>query len=486
MKKKTYLILLKGFIVLSPIPFGCVGRVFSPLFYLLLFLIAFSGYSVIEQKKISGTKSVLFAFKKKVTILTVAFFGFILFQIIPLPLFLVKLISPVTVESFEIINMKIPGFIPLSYVPLETVMFGFRLVGIILFFSSFIRIEFRKREIISIMNVLVFSVSLQSLFGLIKYATGNRNFFLFFHRVTEDPTAGFLTGTLGNPNHFSFYIEMIFPLLLALFFMKIKLFGSGGSIREKVISAFNADRNVILKFILLPFLGLAIILTGSRAGIMTLLISFVIFSMLTIYLRRSKLLRKKLKIIFLTLAMVTIFFGIKNTTDKFMKGDYLSSSGRFLRWPSTMEMFKDHPLSGTGLGTYKYSYYLYDRDMSGVWSTHAHNEYLELLSEGGVIGAGLLLCLIGFLVHSISKMWRARRHPEIKILGIGVLTSIFAALFHSFFDFSLRIPSNTFVLILMIGLGVQLTTYKKEFADNGMKVRSREKVPEQASGGELQ
>jgi hypothetical protein len=45
-----------------------------------------------------------------------------------------------------------------------------------------------------------------------------------------------------------------------------------------------------------------------------------------------------------------------------------------------------------------------------------------------------------------------------------VLTALFAAAFHSFFDFSLRIPANAFLFIIVLALGLKIVTYKREFA----------------------
>ena len=475
MSKSKYLNFIKIFIFLSPIPFGCIGKVFSPLFYLSLLLLSFIGLSVNDLKHFSNKKAVLFAFQNKIKYLVIIFFGFIVFQLLPLPASLVKMVSPATTEKILTLNGYLPNFVSLSLVPVETLLFALRMLTIFIFFFSFVRINFKRKELVSVIKILIFSVSLQGLFGLIKYLTGNKFFFLIFHRVVNDPTKEFLTGTLGNPNHFAFYVEMVFPLLIALFFMRINLFNSTEGLRESFVSAFNASRGVILIFVLIPFFGLIVILTGSRSGIVTIVISFLIFALLTVYLRRAKAIRRKLKIIFVVLSLIVVFVGAKNTVNKFMKKDYFNNSGRFLRWPNTINMFKDHPIFGVGFGTYKYSFYLYDTDNSGTWSTNAHNEYLETLSEGGLIGSIIFLFLIGMLVYSVAKMWRSRRHPDIKILGIGILTSLFVVFFHSIFDFSLRIPSNSFVLILLFGLGVQLATCRREFTEDGNRLR-RNKV----------
>lgn len=470
MDREKYLILLKGFILLSPLPFGCVGKVFSPFFYMALLALSFIGLNCANNPVERRIKKTRFIYEKRVTGLFYILLGFLIFQAIPLPIFLLKIISPGSVKAISKLKDTLPSFHSLSQAPFETITFGIQIVVMAAFFWSFINIRLKRSEMISIINTLILSASIQSFFGLIKYATGSKYFFLFFHHVKKDPTSGFLTGTLGNPDHFAFYLEMILPLILATLFLKIRFLDAGSHIKDKLISAFNQDRNFIITFTLLILVALAILLTGARSGILTLILSFLIFFMLSYYLKKTRMIRKKLKVIFIVIAVSAVFIGIQNTTEKFMKTSF-ESSGRFLRWPDSLKMFSDFPVFGTGFGTYKYSFYSYDTTKGDKWSTHAHNEYIETLSDGGITGAIIFLSLLGILMISIYKMWVSRKHPEIKVLGLGIITGIFAASLHSFFDFSLRIPSNLFVFILLLALGVQLTTYKRDVTESSIKRR---------------
>ena len=78
------------------------------------------------------------------------------------------------------------------------------------------------------------------------------------------------------------------------------------------------------------------------------------------------------------------------------------------------------PLFGTGFGAYKYSFLLYDTDIGGKWSTNAHNEYIETLTDGGVTGFAIGIIMLGLLIYSIIKMWKKRLFPkegeEIKVM----------------------------------------------------------------------
>jgi O-antigen ligase len=124
-------------------------------------------------------------------------------------------------------------------------------------------------------------------------------------------------------------------------------------------------------------------------------------------------------------------------------------------------MVRDFPLFGTGLGTFKYAYFLYGREAALV--NHAHNEYIESLSDMGVLAFLAFFALLFLIVFSLLRMWGTRRHPEIKPVVLGVLTAVAAAAFHSFFDFSLRIPANAFLLIILLALGLKIVIYRHGF-----------------------
>jgi O-antigen ligase len=447
---------LKILILLSPLPFGCVGRIFSPLFLMLILVLSFI---VLGQP--GGP--VQFLDKKKIRYVFIAFLGFLGFQLLPLPPFLLKLVSPATANHVFQLTGQLTGFHPISMVPFETMMFGFRFLVYALFFLALLHVRFKKKEMISIFKILVLSSVLQVILGLLKYLHGNKYFFLFFHKLAEnDPLQKYLTGTLGNPNHFAFYLGMVLPLFLALLFLKLQFLEAGKSLREKIIAAVDKNKWLLLYAAVPVLLGAGIILTGSRSGIVTMILCFLIFGQLAVYLKQGKSIRRKLAFFFIVITAAVLFIGVQTTVNKFLSTSF-ESSGRFLRWPATLNMSKDFLILGAGFGTYRYSYFLYDPDEGGNWSTHAHNDYLEIFAEGGIIGSILFFLLIGMVIFSIIRMWWARGHPEIKVLGIGIITSLFAVAFHSFFDFSLRIPANVFVFVLIMALGIKLVTYKREF-----------------------
>lgn len=459
MRNNSTFTLLKILILLTPIPFGCVSRIFSPLFYLLILVLSLMAMMQADPK------SVRFLYEKKIRFIFYAFLGFLALQLVPLPVFLLKILSPATARNLNLFKDQVPAFHSISMVPFETLLFTGKFLVFALFFMVMINLKFEKKDILSICKTLVFASAFQSIFGLLKYLQGNRFFFLFFYEVDKSDRAGqFLTGTLGNANHFAFYLEMILPLTMAIFFLKLQYFETGQSLRARIISALEENKSTAAYFVVTILLGSSIILTGSRSGIMTMIFSFMVFAQFSFYLKRSRSVRKKLKLFFIIITAAAVFLGVQNTIGKFLSTK-VENAGRFLRWPGTVSMAADFPLIGSGFGTYRYVYFLYDLDEGEKWSTHAHNDYLEAAAEGGLLGSVLFLSLIGLVIFSIFKMWLDRKHPEVKMLGIGVITSLFAVSLHSIFDFSLHIPANAFIFVLILVLGIKLTTYKREFRE---------------------
>ncbi len=352
-----------------------------------------------------------------------------------------------------------PAFHPVSLVPFETMVYGCQFLVFGLFFLVTVNMKWRKSEMISLLNIAALSAVGQVIFAFLKYVQGNRYFFLFF--LETDRFQDRVTGTLGNSDHFAFYLGMILPLILSLFFINLRFFERRRSLRERFLSLVDERKRIIFYFIAAVLLGVGIILTGSRGGVSTMILSIIIFGLFSTYLRFSTNVQRKLKIIFTLILVAVLLIGAHNTVERFMKTQ-LEKEGRFnTRWPGTITMASDFPLFGTGFGTFRYSYYLYDHEGGISWTTHAHNDYLEVFSDGGMAGGILFLSLLGMIMVSIYRMWWKRRHPEVKMLGLGVIVSLFAVLFHSVFDFSLRIPANAYIFVFVLALGIKIVNYHK-------------------------
>jgi hypothetical protein len=170
--------------------------------------------------------------------------------------------------------------------------------------------------------------------------------------------------------------------------------------------------------------------------------------------------RRRARVVFTIIITAVIFIGLQKNLAIVTKPGY-GSIDYFTCWSNSTKLFSGFPVLGSGFGTFKYIYFLYDTESSG-WITHSHNDYLETFTDGGIVGGFLFFLTIGWVLFSLYRLWLSRRNPLVKAVGLGALVACFSAGFHSFSGFAMRIPAISFLLVLIIGLGIKIVTYKME------------------------
>jgi O-antigen ligase len=114
----------------------------------------------------------------------------------------------------------------------------------------------------------------------------------------------------------------------------------------------------------------------------------------------------------------------------------------------TWHIFLDHPVIGTGLGTLQMVFPLYDSIYDGRIVNHAHNDYLELLAETGILGG---LCYAGFLGVLLLASLKGLENLQSSFnsaLNLAGLIGCCGILVHSFVDFNLHIPANALLFFV--------------------------------------
>ena len=131
---------------------------------------------------------------------------------------------------------------------------------------------------------------------------------------------------------------------------------------------------------------------------------------------------------------------------------------RYCTWAATWTAFRDHPVTGTGFGTFAEMFPRYrDPDClgtSGVW-LRAHNSYLEFLAGFGV-GAVVVLALgFAFLLRILHHGVRVRKTMKpYPIFALGAMGFVAG---HSFFDFPLQIPGIAAYFAALMGAGCAIS-----------------------------
>ncbi len=121
---------------------------------------------------------------------------------------------------------------------------------------------------------------------------------------------------------------------------------------------------------------------------------------------------------------------------------------RLAHWQAAINMIQANPILGVGFGNYEVAYPSYSLLNWALALGHAHNYYLNVFAEAGIIGLGAYLAL---WLTVILLTWRARRHPDplARLIVIGLLGTWTYLAVHSLTD-------NLYVNNLFLHLGVML------------------------------
>jgi hypothetical protein len=124
--------------------------------------------------------------------------------------------------------------------------------------------------------------------------------------------------------------------------------------------------------------------------------------------------------------------------------------GRWQIWTDTVGMGREFPLLGIGWGAYPAVIPVFRDGGRGSSYDHAHNDYLELFAEAGLLGsviaaAGIILILVPFIRRPTAR-------PDYGLLGYGAAAGVMAICLHSLTDFNLAIPGNALTFSVLVGL----------------------------------
>ena len=198
-----------------------------------------------------------------------------------------------------------------------------------------------------------------------------------------------------------------------------------------VLYSIVTVRKGLFKFILsfLLFTAIfAISILYARSAILSSFIVFLIFlvySVFTLLSDRSQL-KYNLKNLLLTITpyLLAVFINITftNSQNKGNIGSQLgdiefteqSSNGRFKYWSDAFEHIQDHPIIGAGLGNWKIASISYGKEHVKGYTVpyHAHNDFIHVFAEVGILGGVAYLSLFGLLTFFLFRLLYVQRKED--------------------------------------------------------------------------
>lgn len=200
----------------------------------------------------------------------------------------------------------------------------------------------------------------------------------------------------------------------------------------------------------------ALIGSQSRAGLIATLVGlFAVFMLsLSVSARRGNARWTLIGGAVAALAIIALFLASGHSVaDRF--ADLIGTRGaaemRPLMWDVAVRAIADHPLLGTGLGTYPDVYSLYSHIFVPYVVDRAHNDWLEFTMGVGIPAAvAWTLALLIIIVQCVTGVLRRHRRRSYAITAVGAAVLV---AFHSLFDFSLQMPAVAVLFAVILGIG---------------------------------
>lgn len=336
----------------------------------------------------------------------------------------------------------------LSFDPYATRLVLVQLATLLIYFSAtLVFIDTPHRLRVMVRTIMIFGFCL-AIFGLTQSFTSPTK--VYWIRELNQSTA---FGPFINRHHFAGYMELTIALPLGLLF--------AGSV--------DKEKRLLYLFVA-GLMGVALVMTASRGGIISLVAEVMFFVVVTAIWKKpseehgrhrkaSRLKSVAVRVGLATALLVSLFVGV------LMLGGEMSinrlivdsvniddpTTGRAHFWSVTLQIIKTHPLIGTGLGAFGVVYTKFDTRNGLFRLEQAHNDYLQVLSDGGIIGAALALAFVALLFY--RGFVRAGSGDDFRRgVALASLGGCFAVLVHSFFDFTLHTTSNALLFLVLAAL----------------------------------
>ena len=312
------------------------------------------------------------------------------------------------------------------------------LAYVLLFMLTLLLVDSRQR-LKSLAYLLVLSGLGQAVYGSLSLAAAG---------------GGVATGTFVNRNHFAGYLVLCLSVGIGLLIASMGRGAIASAWRQRLrhIGALILSAKAPLR-IFLAIMVIALVLTRSRMGNTAFFASLLITGTLALVLFREmprSVMLLITSLIVIDIVIIGSYVGIEKVKER-IEQTTLQQETRDEVDLYSYRMWRDYPLFGAGAGSW-YSVFPRYRggDTGQGFYEHAHDDYLEFLTEYGILGTALPAGVILLALRNTILALRRRRSQFARGIGFAALMAITAMLIHASVEFNLQIPAYaaTFMVIL--------------------------------------
>jgi O-antigen ligase len=376
-------------------------------------------------------------------IVHLATFGFMLLvvmQLAPLPEAVRRLIQPGFAEVMR------PGWAPLSLAPWSTILVAAAAVVVVGIVLTAARMAATRSGLPILLGIIAGTGAVIAVLGLAGEAGAPENVLL----IRANTGGGDVYGSFVNSNHFAAGIELSLPAALVLLAASVRNLPNPGSGRQRA-AVLGLGTSVVIVVAVA-----AVLRSSSRGGILFLAAGLLLTAGLWVRPRSARRWPWLVGIVaFLGLILALAWTRLPELRDGFSELfviEGVEGNTRWDLWTGTVQSFARSPVVGSGLGSYRHVIAI-DKPATGTAVLEqAHNDWLEWLSTGGILGAAVLAMLI-FGVWIVMRPQRVRRlRFDLRYPLAGAAAALAATALHEIVGFGLQTPVNRYLLAAWIGL----------------------------------
>jgi O-antigen ligase len=262
-------------------------------------------------------------------------------------------------------------------------------------------------------------------FALIQGISSNGNLYW----IRQPRMGGWVYGPYVNHNHYAGLMEMLAPIPLVLSLTRL------ASTRTRNVAAAAAAVMVGTIF-----------LSGSRGGMLAIVTELMLFAVLLVKQKRGLLTAIGLGLFLLIVASLLLWVGggelAKRVSSFGPNHSELTSDIRSSINRDGLHMFLKKPVLGWGLGAFPIVYPEFRTFYTNFFINEAHNDYLQLLVETGVVGFGIMIWWVLTTYLRAAKKIRNWTSDTSGAVALACILGLSGILVHSAVDFNLQIPAN--------------------------------------------
>lgn len=378
-------------------------------------------------------------------------------QLIPLPQATLRTISPAApsvITQFDLAaRMQPDAPHPLSIAPRDTLN-GLAAIG------SLALLTVGLSRLLSITGVRSLALAI-TIVGVLLAFAGIIQRPLFSGQIygfyTPNP-GGNPYGPFVNRNHFAGWMLMGLPLALGLLCagMARGLRRVRPGFRDRLLWLSSPDASgLLLQAGAVAVMTLSLILTMSRSGMAVALCALIAIGVLM--LRRSSTTGKRIAVIAVLAAIPLLVIaraGAHTIATRFASAEVADINGRLGPWQDAIRIVQQYPLAGTGLNTYGRAMLFYQEFNRPVHYAQAHNDYLQLAAEGGLLLTVPAAACIVLLVVGIRRRFTEETSETTYWIRAGATTGIAAIAIQEIVEFSLQMPGNAFLFVVLCAIAL--------------------------------